>query len=134
MWSFSPAASSNKWRDQTGRSLLGLTPQAEAILATRTYPGNVRELRNLVERAVALAEGQRVAPEDLGALTPAQTQDDKGGVVLGGSLRDAVETAERASIRAALEATEGAIAAAAARLGISRKNLWEKMRRYGMSR
>lgn len=112
------------------RPVAGLTPEAEAILAMQSFPGNVRELRNAIERAVALAEGHRVTPEDLIDLW--QPAAPGGAATVHGSLRDAVESAERSSIRAALEATEGAISAAARRLGISRKNLWEKMRRYDM--
>lgn len=114
-----------------GRPLLGLTPAAESLLAAASYPGNVRELRNIIERAVALAEGQRIDSEDLTALW----EPNKNGPIPSpsmGSLRHAVEAAERISINAALEASGGGIASAASRLGISRKNLWEKMRRYGM--
>lgn len=108
-----------------------MTPAAESLLAAASYPGNVRELRNIIERAVALAEGQRIDSEDLTALW----EPNKNGPIPNpsmGSLRHAVEAAERISINAALEASGGGIASAASRLGISRKNLWEKMRRYGM--
>lgn len=117
-----------------GRPLMGLTPAAEALLAAGSYPGNVRELRNLIERAVALADGQRIDSEDLVAhRKPAYEADTVSGANQR-LLRDAVETAERVSISAALEASGGGISTAANRLGISRKNLWEKMRRYGISR
>lgn len=51
--------------EAAGRSILGFTPSAQALLAGYPWPGNVRELRNAVHRAVAIAQGDRIAEEDL---------------------------------------------------------------------
>jgi two-component system response regulator AtoC len=93
-----------------------------------SYPGNVRELKNLIEHAVAMCEGTRIDGRDLdfGAAQAPST--------VAGSLRDALEGAEQEAIRLALDHSGWAMAQAAAILGISRKNLWEKMRRYGIGR
>ncbi len=106
----------------------GLTPAAEAMLMRHDFPGNVRELRNLLEHAVALCEGAHVDAHDLNFGL------DREDTVQIPSLRDAVEEAERETIRATLELCRGAISPAAEKLGISRKCLWEKMRRYRIDR
>lgn len=106
----------------------GLTPAAEALLMRHDFPGNVRELRNLLEHAVALCEGAHVDAHDLNF---GLARDATAQIPL---LRDTVEEAEREAIRAALELCHWAISQAADRLGISRKSLWEKMRRYRIDR
>lgn len=108
--------------------IAGLSPEAEARLLQYAFPGNVRELKNLMETAVALCEGRRVEAHDIEALPAAA---GKGGAV---PLRDALDGAEQEAIRTALESSRGAIGHAAELLGISRKSLWEKMRRHGIGR
>lgn len=89
----------------------------------------MRELKNLLERAVALCDGAQIEEHDLLPLDLAIPPQPSAG-----SLRLAVEQAERQAIMRALTAADGHVGAAADRLGISRKNLWEKMRRYGIER
>jgi two-component system response regulator AtoC len=112
------------------KEVAGLSAQAEARLLEMPFPGNVRELRNLLERAVALCAGPQVQEHDLFILEP--EEKERSGVPP--SLKAAVELTERAAIRSALTRSEGSISKAADALEISRKNLWEKMRRYGIRR
>jgi len=115
-----------------GRPVLGISAAAEARLLQMAFPGNVRELRNLIERAVALAAGPRIQEYDL-------LLDDPQGAApvpedTSPNLKEQVEGTERAAILRALEDTDGAIQLAADMLGVSRKTLWEKMRRYAIVR
>ena len=102
-----------------------------AELCAYRWPGNVRELENAVERAVALAASDGVLTRDLlleGALRRrakgAPTDADAPLV----TLREVVREAEARHIRRVLAGTHGHRAQAAKILGISRKNLWEKMK------
>ena len=111
-------------------------PEVTAELSTYRWPGNVRELENAVERAIALAGPDRVLSRELlleGALRRRRrggADDGQGGALL--TLREVVREAEAAAIRRVLKATDGHRANAAKILGISRKNLWEKMKDFGI--
>ncbi len=109
---------------EAGKRVTGFSRDAEAYLAGLPLPGNGRELRRIVARAVTLGDGPQVEPHHL------ITEPDPQPVPV--DLKTAVEEAERAAIRAALARHGGAVARTAEALGISRKNLWEKMKRYGM--
>jgi DNA-binding NtrC family response regulator len=123
------------------------TPSAEvaetALSAARghDWPGNIRELRNRVERAVALASGPVLGPEDLFPEWASQSGAGNGSRQTGAtrsqvpgdafpSLAEARDEAERAHIERALAATDGRLQDAAELLGVSRTTLWEKIRRY----
>jgi DNA-binding NtrC family response regulator len=90
----------------------------------------VRELRNRIERAVALALGRWIMPGDL---FPERNEPSAPEAKFIASLGTAREDAEKRHIQRALAMTGGAILPAAKALGISRTTLWEKMRRYGLS-
>lgn len=100
---------------------------ADAVAALRSYswPGNARELQNVVGRAVALGAGNVLHACDLEPLsrTPSEPR---------GALRAHVGDIERAAIVTALEACHGNQVRAAARLGVSRRALIYKMERYGL--
>lgn len=113
-----------------GKDVVGLSADAEAALLAMLFPGNARELKNMLERAVALCAGHRVEAHDL-LLFEAE---EGTRPIASPSLRGAVEDAERSAILAALARSDGAVNKAAGSLGISRKSLWEKMRRYGIER
>lgn len=102
---------------------------AMARLLEMPFPGNARELRNLLERAVALCAGSEIQEHDLYLMEEDAFEDEEPP-----QLREVVEDAERGAIDAALMRNEWTIHRAAEDLGISRKSLWEKMRRYGIAR
>jgi len=106
-----------------------LSAETEAKLLTMQFPGNVRELRNILERAVALSDGPSIMAHDLMSLD--QDQDEFASHH---TLKESVESAERQAIVQALIQSGWTIGHAAEDLGISRKNLWEKMRRYGIEK
>ena len=107
-----------------------MSPEAMQCLLEYDYPGNVRELKNILERASVLAPEQVIKPDDLPAdLSKAEAY---GNAVDSLSLSDAVSKTEKHLILRALAKTKGKKGEAAELLGISRKNLWEKMKSYGI--
>jgi DNA-binding NtrC family response regulator len=105
-----------------------LNPQAERWLVNADWPGNVRELRHAIERACILSDGQTL---DLTAFGTHEEGKVSGGGTAS-TLAEHVAAAERRHILAALAANQQRIAETAAALGISRKNLWEKMKKHGI--
>jgi DNA-binding NtrC family response regulator len=113
---------------KSGNSIKGLSKEAEIQLQSMSYPGNVRELKNMIERAVALCDGHWISTSDL--LTLDSNTHDFSAT----TLRQSIEEAERQAINKALIENSGVINQAADSLGISRKSLWEKMKRYGIEK
>jgi two-component system response regulator AtoC len=108
-----------------------ISPEAMQCLIDYSYPGNVRELKNIIERASVLAPEQVIKTEDL----PADLLEANGYKEIGESflISDAVAKTEKQLLYKALAHTKGKKGEAAELLGISRKNLWEKMKLYGVS-
>jgi two-component system, NtrC family, response regulator HydG len=108
-----------------GRKLLRVSAPALETLKTYDYPGNARELANVIERAVIVANGKQVEAQDLpsgiAAAVKAQEQKTKPRTLA---------QLEAAYIAEMLSATNGNKAECARILGISRKNLYEKIARY----
>ena len=113
---------------ESGRRLV-LTPEADEALAGHGWPGNVRELENAIERAVVLAHGERILPEDLLLEQGAPA----GEAPPEGTLQDSLDRAAAARIRSALEAAKGNRAEAARALGVDRTTLYRLMKRLGLS-
>jgi two-component system response regulator AtoC len=108
-----------------------ISPEAMQCLIDYDYPGNVRELKNIIERASVLAPAPIIRPEDLPAdLLEVNGYKDPGESFL---ISAAVAKTEKQLLLKALARTEGKKGEAAELLGISRKNLWEKMKLYGVS-
>ena len=114
---------------QDGSALRGISSLAEDVALNHSWRGNVRELRNRVERAVALATGPWLMPADLFPEVRDAIIDSVDPILPLAAVRDA---AERRQIERVLRETGGQILEAARHLGISRTTLWEKMRRYGV--
>ncbi|MBI5525647.1 MAG: sigma-54-dependent Fis family transcriptional regulator [Deltaproteobacteria bacterium] len=110
------------------RPARAFSKEAAAALDRHDYPGNVRELKNVVERAVALCPGDTVETAHLGDefLPPEQPLPPAAEP---GTLADAVRDAEMQRIEEALKTAGGSRSRAAGILGISRKTLWEKLKK-----
>jgi two-component system, NtrC family, response regulator AtoC len=105
-----------------------LSEPARRMLATYTWPGNVRELRNALERAIVFSHGDSLDPADFPDNIRAAASGAAGSIA---GLRS-LEEVEREVIAATLEATHYKISRAAEALGISRKTLLEKRKKYGL--
>ncbi len=115
--------------ERSGRGVRRFSLAAWSMILQHTYPGNVRELENIVEHAVALCRGEEVLPCHLPpALGGAETEGDRGER----PLREALDRFEAAYIRRVLKECGFNRTQAAARLGISRKHLWHKMNVHGI--
>jgi two-component system response regulator HydG len=115
----------------------GLSPQALRALEEYHWPGNIRELRNVIERAVALSEGPVIKFRDLPAVLsapnnvqPGNNRSEKG--LADCTLSETKEEAEIQRISAALSKHRNNRLRAAAELGISRMGLYKKLRKYGL--
>jgi DNA-binding NtrC family response regulator len=106
---------------------------AMRLLKAYPYPGNVRELRNLVERLVILTRDESVSETEARALLPIDPRGGSGGYFSPETpLREMVEAAERDFITRALEFRQGHVTKTAADLGLERSHLYKKMRALGI--
>jgi DNA-binding NtrC family response regulator len=113
---------------RAGKPLRGFSESAKKIMLSYTFPGNVRELENMVERAVALAEGELVGPDDLPpVMRERKSQDRLSAAVAQGLTLDQLE---REYIERVLESEGGNKTRAALRLGLDRKTLYRKLEEY----
>jgi len=114
---------------KNGKTVRGLTREAREALLRYDYPGNIRELENLMERAVVLTRDDVIGVEDL----PLTLETPPPGGGEGAGLIAAVEGLERRMIREALAKADGTQTRAAELLGISERVLRYKLRKYGLS-
>ena len=106
-----------------------IDPEAMARLGDYDYPGNVRELENLIERGVALATGEHLETHHLPANLTRLALKVYGGA---GDTLPTLEAQEEQYIRHVLGQTEGNRTRAAQILGIDRVSLWRKIKKYGL--
>ena len=109
-----------------GRSTVTFSDAVKKMLTMYSWPGNVRELRNAIERALVFSGGASLIPEDFPESVRAADS------AFGGALRS-LEDMERDAIRVTLEATRYKIGKSAEILGISRKTLLDKRKKYGLN-
>ncbi len=125
-----------RYADQQSRSALSISPEAMQILQDYDYPGNVRELENLIERAVTLSSGERIEPDVLPELRPSQLGvTEASGFDLpaeGIDLDRVLADYEREIIGRALERTGGVRKRAAQLLGISFRSLRYRLTKLGL--
>ncbi len=125
-----------KFNDETGRKLKGYTPRAMEELFRYRWPGNVREMKNVIERAVVLARGEYVDHEDLVLSTLKTAGDTESGGQYSASVgyeATSLADMEREHILRTLNATSWNKSRAATILGIERSTLDRKIRRYGLT-
>jgi DNA-binding NtrC family response regulator len=118
-----------KFRRKTKKKVKAISQEAMSLLVDYAFPGNVRELENILERAVAICQGQTIQASDL--------PPDLTEVALyfyrrpEGKLLN-LDELEQDYIRHILHLTGGVRSRAAEILGIDRASLWRKMKKYGL--
>ena len=120
-----------------GRTVEGFTSEALAVLTRHDWPGNVRQLENVVRRLVVMAAGPRIGANEcetvLGGI-PAELKPPREVAPFHQARAEALERFEKAYLDGLLRTVGTNVTEAARRAGIDRKNLWLKLRRHGMSR
>jgi len=106
-----------------GGRRFALTPLAAAALRMHQWPGNTRELRNVLERAAVICSGAAIQVEDLSL--------DSAPVIIGNP--NELKSVERSTIERVMNDMQGNISKAARTLGISRTQLYTRLRKYGFS-
>jgi transcriptional regulator with PAS, ATPase and Fis domain len=121
----------NSLREDTARKVTGFTDEAIAALEGYGWPGNIRELQNVVERAVLLGKGELITPTDLPREIGigSTVRASRGGHR---TLKEALEEPERQIILEVLEAHAWNRNATADALGVNRTTLYKKMKRLGL--
>ncbi len=119
--------------EKNRRNIKGFTPQAMDRMLRYRWPGNVRELMNAVERAVVLSRAEYIDVRGLPlALQELGTSDGVDSYRIPAGSGIPLEEVEKATILKTLEATGGNKSEAARRLGITRKTLHKKLKKYGV--
>jgi len=117
----------DRYNERMGKTVRGFSTGSMDLLFSHHWPGNVRELENAVERAIVLAKGEVINPEDL----PAELRSQDAGATDG--VRGAnLEQLERDHVRTILEKCEWNKYRAARMMGISRSTLYSKMKKHGL--
>lgn len=109
------------------KKILGFTRQSLSLMQSYTWPGNVRELENRIKRAIIMAQGPRLTPEDLELSASAVPYE-------GRTLKEAREAMEKELIQKTLAKNKGNITRTAVELGVSRPTLHELLTRYEIER
>ena len=119
------------------RPLTGLAPDAAALLTEARWSGNIRELQNVIEKAVILSEAKTLTAKDLDARSLSGMTGNGSGVTeavtpstSGGLLRSPAD--EERLVREAMSRADGNISAAAKLLGVSRPTLYAKLKKYNI--
>ncbi|MFW6049604.1 MAG: sigma-54-dependent transcriptional regulator [Myxococcota bacterium] len=107
-----------------GREVMGMDQEALDVLAAHDWPGNLRELQHVIDRAVARAEGPQVRREDLPPLAPAEPEEDP--------LVGTYAVLEKRILCRAMERAGGNKSRAARSLGLKRTTFLDKLRRHGL--
>lgn len=127
----------DQFSQQIGRKAPRFSDAAKQVLTEHSWPGNIRELRNLVERICYLCPSEFIGTDDLSLntgslLAEPSTSSGDAGRWAKQSLSDATKSFQVEHIERAINACQGNITDAAARLGMQRSNLYRKMRQLGM--
>jgi len=115
----------NKYAQSMNKNVTAFSPEAMEMLSGYDWPGNIREVRNVVERAMVVAQGSRIQVEDISFPFPVPA-DPAGG--------ESLEEVEKEQIMKILNQTNGNIAQAAEILKISRLTIYNKIEKYHLKR
>ena len=118
----------DKFNKETGKSINNIAPQAMKVFMNYFYPGNIRELRNIIEHAFVCSRGNTILPEHL----PKELiyAEERLEIAPEGSSLNRVE---KEWILSVLEKSMWRYQEAAKTLGISRTTLWRKLKAYGLT-
>ncbi|HPR54749.1 MAG TPA: sigma-54 dependent transcriptional regulator [Deltaproteobacteria bacterium] len=125
-----------KYCREFNKPQMGMDPQALQAIIDYDWPGNVREIRNCIERAVLLAEGEVVKPQDISILHPKPSQEAPSEGGDNGDYRKSMSTlalSEKEMILDALRKNDWIQKEAASMLGISKRVIHYKIRKYGIT-
>ena len=120
-----------KYKELNGKKVSGLTRESMDLLMKYSYPGNVRELENIIEQAVVLSRDEVIGVEDL----PMTIQSQLGKAVFdssSGKFQDRVEAFEKGLIDNAMREANGVKTHAAELLGMTERHLRYKLQKYAM--
>ncbi len=120
-----------KYGRENKKNIAGVTAETRDLLMRYSYPGNVRELENIIERAVVLTKGETITSADIPLHLKSGESEEKICVAKrDGSLTDTLDTVERGIIMEALKSAGGVQTRAAEKLGISERVLRYKLKKF----
>lgn len=119
----------SEYADKNGISLPEISSEAMTLLTRLPYPGNIRELKNRVERAILVNTSGIIMPQDISAPPDMETKSQSTGDTPVGTL----EEMERAAIRATLDRYGGNMSKAALALGVTRQSLYRRVEKLGIN-
>jgi nitrogen regulation protein NR(I) len=126
-----------QFNEKLGRRISAIEPAALEALRAHSWPGNIRQLENVMERMILMSEGERLGLRDLPeeiAVPESVPADGAEGASFKEIVRTRTQSVERELIERALEETSGNVTRAAEKLGLSRKGLQLKMKELGLKR
>jgi PAS domain S-box-containing protein len=118
-----------KFNLKTGKNVSGVSHEVMSFLMRYDFPGNVRELENIIEHAFVMCKGEMI---ELRHLPQVLIDSARETVIEGEEVNKPLQTAEAEVIRKALERNKGNRLRTARSLGIDRSTLWRKIKRYGI--
>lgn len=117
-----------RYAQKYGREVTSIEPEAEKMLLSNYWSGNIRELQNTIEKAVILSEGERITCSDL-QLAPMGNTPPLSSVP---PVEETLDMAEERAIRSAMERYSGNLSLVAKSLDISRPTLYSKLKKYNI--
>lgn len=132
-----------QFNEKLKKQITGLTPETLVILKAHAWPGNIRQLENVLERMMLMCEGnvltvvdlpEEMAPVLVNPSDRASVSEEESSTSLKHIVRRQTQALERGLIEKALEETSGNVTRAAEKLGLSRKGLQLKMKELGLKR
>ncbi len=118
--------------EKHGTTPIGISPAVMDRLVQHDWPGNIRELRNVIESMLLTATGPELSPRDLPADITARIEERFGDVEAPPSGLSAIELAERDALLTMIRACRGNLTATARRAGLAKSTVYAKIRKFGL--